>query len=74
MQLLESQSLDESLSLLQGLLCMASQALHCTTQDHCVIFSQLVVHFQEFCSSYDSGQGWRQEKFVKDVEAAVIRL
>lgn len=66
MQLLESQSLGESLSLLQGRLCLASQALHCTTQGHCVIFAQQELQLQEFCSLYDSGQGWSQEKFVRD--------
>lgn len=54
-----------SLSLLQRMLYMASQALHCKTQGHCVIFTQLELHFQEFCSLFDSGQSCSQEKFVQ---------
>lgn len=41
MEIEESQSLGESPSLLQGMLRMAAQGLHCTTQGHCVILGKL---------------------------------
>lgn len=53
------------------MLCVAKQGLHWYNPGPLCHLAKLL-NFQEFCSLYDSGKAWSREKFVQDVEAAVI--